>query len=800
MSDNLPFQPSSSGPPARGDSSDLPVTAPSFRHVTAGGTDEEEQGMDLGRMISAILRYKWAILALVVVGTAAGVLFARGVRPAYVAQATIWIETAGQQRVDQGPIQTEGLLESAGWLQLLRSYVVLDHVVREHRLYLNPAEAADSTLFASFQLAERFLPGSYVLEVAEDGASYQLIGERELVLESGAPGDSIGTELGFVWAPPAGLLSAGRSVEFTVLTPRDAAIWLAERLDARLPELHGSFLRLELTGSNAERTAATLNAIAERFVQVAADLKRDNSEELTSILEEQLVRAADNLDQAEIELEAFRVQTITLPSETSSPVAPGIESTRDPAFQSFFSMRIEREQIRQDMDAIQATLEAQQREGITPGERLWTVGAVQQSSDLRQALTDLTNKQAELRTLRARFTDEHPDVARLASEVRTLETVAIPSLARTLLGQLAERERSIGSLIDSASDELRAIPPRMIEEARLRRRVTIAEALYSEVQSRYEAARLAAVSSIPDVRILDQATVPHTVTNPSAKKMAVVFAFLGSLGLGIAGAVLRDRLDRRFRYPEQVTTEMGLPILGAIQMAPGGNPSEEGMDQVLEAFRELRLGVMNAYGTAGPVVLAVTSPGSGDGKSFVSSNLALAFADLGYRTLIIDGDIRRGTMHHLMNGTRKPGLTDYLAGELPLEGAVQTTQYTNLDFIGAGAWRRSGPELLASPRMRSLIATMRTRYQVIVVDTSPLGAGVDPYVVATVTGSLIMVLRTGTTDRDLAGAKLDVLQRLPIRVLGAVLNAVPARGAYKYYSYISSYQLPPGADESEAAV
>jgi receptor protein-tyrosine kinase len=131
--------------------------------------------------------------------------------------------------------------------------------------------------------------------------------------------------------------------------------------------------------------------------------------------------------------------------------------------------------------------------------------------------------------------------------------------------------------------------------------------------------------------------------------------------------------------------------------------------------------------------------------------------------------------------------------------AIQKTQYPNVDFIGAGAWRRTGPELLASPAMRVLLSNVRSRYKVILVDSSPLGAGVDPFVLGTVTGSLLMVLRTGATDRDLAGAKLDVLQRLPIRILGAVMNGVPARGAYRYYSYLSNYQLPPGHGEREPA-
>lgn len=798
MSENLPTRPESEpGRPAWGGAAQ-PGSVEPFGHVSA--EMPEEKGTDFGRYVSAVLRYKWAILAIMLAGVGAGYLLMKQVRPAYLAQATIWIETGSgnNTRVADGPIQSDELLESSAWEALLRTYVVLDWVVRDQRLYLDYGDPADSTLFADFSLQERFLPGAYTLEISEDGAGYELQGDRGLLLESGVPGDSIGRAAGFAWQPEAARLRAGRKVSFLISTPRDAALRLETAVRVDLPERYGNFMTLELSGSNPTRIASTLNSLAERYVAVAAELKRGKLDELTAILEEQLEHAERNMTEAEMELEAFRVQTITLPSEPATPVTPGLASTQDPAFESFFGLRTDREQLRRDQLAIARALEAQEQEGETPVERLWTVGAVQQSTELRAALEELTDKQAELRAMRSRFTSAHPDVSRLAAEVRTLETVAVPRLARTLLVQLSRRETALTDLIDAASSELREIPPRMIEEARLQRRMDIAETLHEEVQSRYEAARLAAVSSIPDVRVLDRATVPHQPTNPGEGLQMLLMAIMGSLGLAVGGAMVLDRIDKRVRYPQQVTAEIGLPILGAIQLAPPQGGGEQ-TEQVVEALRELRLSIMHAHGNAGPIMLTITSPGSGDGKSFVSSNLALAFADLGYRTLLIDGDIRRGTLHHVLGGNRKPGLTDYLAGEGSEEGLIQTTQYPNVNFIGAGAWRRSGPELLASPKMRALLGEVRSRYRVIIFDSSPLGAGVDPYVLGTLTGNMLMVLRTGTTDRELAGAKLEALQRLPIRVLGAVLNAVPSQGAYRYYSYLSSYQLPPSDEVGTAS-
>jgi Mrp family chromosome partitioning ATPase len=110
-------------------------------------------------------------------------------------------------------------------------------------------------------------------------------------------------------------------------------------------------------------------------------------------------------------------------------------------------------------------------------------------------------------------------------------------------------------------------------------------------------------------------------------------------------------------------------------------------------------------------------------------------------------------------------------------------------MIGCGTRTQRAPEVLGSPAMTKLLADLRGQYDVIVVDTPPLTAGVDPFIVATETGSLLLVLRTGHSHREITGAKLEVLDRLPVRLLGAVLNDVPRGAAYGYYAYYS-YYLP----------
>lgn len=748
-----------------------------------GRLPPEGGGGDLLRVAAAVYRRKWWLLLALALGVGAGIGAARMVRPQYVSQGTVWVESSDRAAANQGPIRSAELLQSWAWIELLKSYTVLDHVVREERLFVQPASAADARLLEGFALAERFVPGRYRLAGIQGG--WVLYAGDGGVVERGALGTAVGRRAGFAWTPPAGALPPGRTMEFTVLNPRDVARGLADALEPRMAE-DGHFLNLSLRGSDPRRLAATLNATMDRYVEVAAQLKRARLDQLTAILEEQRQYAERNLRDAEIALEGFRVRTVTLPTSQSTPVAPGLALTRDPVFGSFFDMKVSREDLRRDRMALEGIV-ARSATGEIGFDALAVVPAVQQNPELMQLLTERTQKRAELRALQARYTDEHPPVRRLLDELATAERTTIPGAVRQLASQIGAREAELDGRIGSASAELRQIPPRAIEEARLQRRVEIAENLYGTLRQRYEEARLAAVSSLPDLRVLDRAAVPFAPVADQRPLIVGGFA-AGALGLALLGILLMDRADRRVRYPEQVTGGMGLPILGAVPTSRGAFAATgKAAAQIAESFRELRLSLSHAHGAAGPMLLAVGSAESGDGKSTVAACLARAYAEQGHRTLLVDGDIRRGNLHRTLGCPRSPGLTDVLAGRATAAQCIQSPGGVGFDLLPSGTRMRTGPELLGSPAMGGLLAELRAGYGVVIFDTPPLGAGVDAYVLGTATGNMLMVLRTGSTDGALAEAKLTLLDRLPVRVLGAVLNAVPPSRVYRYYSYLPGY-------------
>jgi capsular exopolysaccharide synthesis family protein len=458
-------------------------------------------------------------------------------------------------------------------------------------------------------------------------------------------------------------------------------------------------------------------------------------------------------------------------------------------------MRNELEAVRRDRRAIEEVV-TRAGTGAMAVDAFNTIPAVKGAPDLLRVLTELSVAEAELRTLLTKYTEEYKGVKDLREKIATIRERTIPLYANALVDQLKVQENDLGGRIATMGRELRQIPTRSQNEARLRREVEQSEMLYRSLESSRQQARLAEASAIPDVRILDSAVVPST-PGKNRTPVVILIGLAAGLALGAGLALLIDRFDRRFRYPEQVSRELGLPILGTIPEIRHVNVAPEEAAQVIEAFRSIRLNLSHSYEPGVTIALAISSPSSGDGKSLVSSNLALSFAEAGYRTLLIDGDTRRGDLHRTFAVERRPGLLDYLAGDADQSAIVRPTSHPRLTLMPCGTRRREGPELLGSARMQDLMTVAKSRYDVIIVDTPPLSAGIDPFVLATSTGNLALVMRAGETDRQLAEAKLQVLDRLPVRLLGAVLNDVRVgEGSYKYYSY--SYGYVSGDEEAAA--
>jgi succinoglycan biosynthesis transport protein ExoP len=746
----------------------------------------------LARPLAAVRRYKWLIVFVVLVAAAGGVLATRFVTPLYEVRASIMITSDSPLENRSGPIRSTGLLSSDDWTQLLKSFTISDAVVRKLSLYLHVDDRSrDASLFTDFGLERNFVPGKYELEIEGARKRWAIVSKpADVVVDSGTMADSLGRRLGFAWRIPedAFLATGTRKASFTVVTPREEAVKLIDRLQARR-QSQSSFLQLTLQDPNSELAATILNTWVREFVGVAAALKKRKLTEFGRILEDQLRTAKQSLDSSEVQLSSFRVYSITQPSE-GGPIYAATQETRDPVIRSYFDRKIEYDNIKHDLRMLQQ-LATSARDSV-PSDAMLQIRSIEQGEPagqaLRAAVSEYHTAEANLAAARVGYTDEHPIVRDLVTQVNVLKRVRIPQYAAELTASLRARAASDSIRIAGAGTDLQRIPQRTIEEERLRRVRDIKSGLYTNLQNRYSEAQLTEASASPDVGVLDSAIAPLSPTNDKAPKL-IFMAIMGGIGAAFSLAVLLDRLDGRLRYPEQVGLDLGLQIAGTVPSIPKGGidrNSVESTFQLVESFRSLRMNVMNAS-EAGKVSVAISSPSPADGKSLVAANLALSFADAGLRTVLVDGDTRRGTLHDVFALPATPGLTDYLAERADLDAVILPTAQAFLSVVACGTRRRRSPELLTSQRLPMLVSRLRQMHDVVIIDTPPLAAGVDAYSIAAATGALLVVLRVGQTARRMAAEKLRLFERLPVDVVGAVLNGIHPSGEYAYYSYVPGY-------------
>ncbi len=787
-----PFRDAAPAVPGTTDIAPLDLTPqPSAEDESAAG------GAKLRRYWAAVKRFRWLIIILVSVGTVAGVVATRFIDPVYEARGALWIADVSSGTGGGGAYRPPELLPNGSWVQLIRSFAVVDEVVARERLWVKGKTWKDSVALAGIEPTRRTMAGDYTLWADSAKGTYSLAEAQKGIFEHGTLGDSVGKTVGFAWIPTAASLQGNSQVRFTVLQPRSISVDLIQRLDVAMQD-NSNFLTLTLTGPEKWQTADLLNVWMQQFLTTAAELRRGSLTNQASILDTQRGSADSTLREKENALEAFRTRAITKPRESvgsAGATALGVTPPTDALSGEFFKNQTDLQTVQRSRQALEAMIPAARKGDFSP-DVLAAVPAIQGAPMLSVAMKDLIDQESRLRILRQSYTDSFPTVRNLADAVHVLRTQTIPDLMATQVGLLRDRENRIAGDIRADSAALQGIPARTAEEQRLQRDRATAEALYTNVENRYETARLGAESTVPDVSILD-AALPAASAQRNTKAMLVGGGFMGALGLGVIIALLFDMIDHRFRYPEQIADELGLDVIGAIPTVPKPGEGDKDPDAVLqsvEAFRGLRMNLHHMF-DAPPVMVTISSPGVGDGKSMISSNLALSFAEAGFRTLLIDGDIRRGKLHSIFGIERRPGLLDYLAGEVDASHVMREVPvHGALTLIASGTRRHRGPELLTSARLPALLNMVRSKFDVIIIDSAPLAAGVDAYALSVATRNLLLVMRTGHTDRRVAKAKLKLMERLPVRILGAVVNAVSSADVYAEYSYLYGYGPDADAD------
>jgi capsular exopolysaccharide synthesis family protein len=342
----------------------------------------------------------------------------------------------------------------------------------------------------------------------------------------------------------------------------------------------------------------------------------------------------------------------------------------------------------------------------------------------------------------------------------------------------------------------------------LQRDVETDQALYEAVIARMkETAVTSRVEQIP-YTLVEEPLIPSVATKPDKKKL-IALAFSFSLLLAIGGVIFSDSFNTSLRTVDEAESTLHLPALAGIpnhtkikiekskrtgterDNYPIAN-IEAPASSLAESYRTLRVSLSMLGPEVERRILLFVSAIPGEGKTYTSLNAAAALALLGQKTLLIDADLRRPSLHKaLLDGKTPPvGLTDIFSGNTTVEKAILPTFVENLHFLPAGTRCPNPAELLASVNLKDFFEELLKTYERVVIDTAPVNAVSDTLVIAPHAHKTILVIQSGKTPRKAVLRAVHLLRKAGAKLAGFSLNRLPTGrlATYYYYYYGDKYE------------
>jgi polysaccharide biosynthesis transport protein len=760
------------------------------KHAAA---DDAEGGLTVLDIWHALRRNRWLVAGVTLLVTVLGAVFTWLQDPVYASESSLLIEEKRPGialMADLNPLMGGGGDGIETDIKVLQSRRIAEAAVDSLDLHVQLVAPAvpRSQLLEVIDAPRTTRAAHYVFTRQEDG-SYRapVRGRPDVVLRVGQPG-----QLGPVTVrlTPRVARTAPEEIEVGVARFVDAVALLRKYLRVGRDSREVTLVNVQYQSKDREMAAQVPNVIANRFIEHKTGNELSESSGMVSFLREQVGSYEEQLRTAEADLREYR--------ESANVVSPVDEATEQ--VRRLAQRTAERDAKRAERDALselltRITAAPADPSGRSPYRQLASFPVFLSNplvQNLLQSVTELENQRASLLIGR---TEANRDVQGIEVRVGEIEQ-QLYRTARGYLESLDTELRSMDADLSRFGTQMATIPSRELEFARRRRNAQLLEELYTLLQTRLKEAEITNAVLPNNIRVLDPALVPDRPVSPIPMRNLVLAGAFGLL-LGVGLAMGLEALDTKVRTEEDAASVAGgVPVLGAIPRirlkgATGDGMSERLVTQrdprspVSEAYRALRTNLAFAAIDGAPQVTVVTSAMPGDGKSTSAANLAVTLAQQGTPTLLVDADLRKGLLHHVLGARKEPGLTHVLLGRATLDEAVQLLPMgdgTPLAFLPAGIFPPNPAELLGAPRMRELMKELRERFAVIVLDAPPLNHVTDAAVLGSMADSTLLVARSGATEKEALRHAANRLELLRAPVGGLVLNDLETgRAGYGYY-------------------
>ena len=573
-----------------------------------------------------------------------------------------------------------------------------------------------------------------------------------------------------------------------------------------------SIFDLSAVGSAPEYTQAYLNATMQKYLDFKKGMREDRGHEVTTGITEQLIQVEKDLRNSEDEMLEFQKQNnIGFIQEDSTSAAAYLVKLN----QQYAQLKTEYDLLNlldldQNLDRAQSKMDAATTQG-TDNQGGLPFADVGPEADYLKAKQQVQLLKAERETLAKDLRPNHPKIIKLNDEITKQEKL-IQLFRADTLERLKTRRESIGKQMENLQGNIKEweakaldLSQRLAQFNRIKGKSDRLKLLYDRLTNNLKDIDVSQVTGSEDqVSIMEMATVPISVRPGLVKSLLIGFG-IGALA-GLAILILLDRIDDRMASFSEFQHHFSENVLGQI-------PKEKTKGKVdllqpddsrhvfSESYRNIRSSIFfMPYEGPRPKSFLITSAVPSEGKSTVSSNLAITMALSGARTLLIDCDLRRGAIREAFGISSKIGFSEVLKGEVNWREVVVPTAYETLFVLPRGKTLGQPSEHLLRDSTDALLKEIYQHYDYVIIDSSPVLAADDTTSLAPKIDATIFVVRLSYTSARLTKKGLELLYSRQVNVPGVILNYVDTSLPEYYYYQYSEYYNTPTVPEAEEVV
>jgi len=568
----------------------------------------------------------------------------------------------------------------------------------------------------------------------------------------------------------------------------DAPVLLGGLKVTRPPNTY--LLLISYRSTNSRLAADVANGIARSYLEHTYNIRFKSSASLSAFMEKQLEELKAKMEQSSAALAQFeRELNVISPEEKTSILSARL-------------LQLNAEYTNAQADRVRK--EAAFRS--VAGGSLEAAQVSTQGEALKKLSERIDEEQQKFAEIKAHFGPNHPEYRKASLQIAELQRQLaaaeenIGNRVKVEYHEAASRESMLYKAVTETKAEFDRLNARSFEYQALKREAEADKSLYEELVRKIKEATINAGFQNSSIRIADMARPANAPVFPNLRLNALLALLLSSL-LSVAVAVVADILNNAVRDPEQVARTLSTEVIGSLPavkewegraltagtpgtaLAPKDAFRNTGLSTFQEAIRTLRNSILLTDFDRRIRTLLVTSSGPSEGKSTTAAHLAVAHAQQGRRTLLIDGDLRRPSLHRRFDVASSPGLSNVLTSDTPWRSVVvQPDGLPTLGILPAGPPSRRAADLVGA-ELTALLETAAAEYDLVVLDSPPLLGFPEPLQMAASVDGVLVVALAGQTNRKALGSAVATLKRLRANIVGVVLNEVRADSSDNYYYY-----------------